>query len=243
MTAIALSRLTRVELRKMTDTRAGFWMQLMIAGLMVAVVTILGFTAQTPDLALDNQLPAAITPAFVLLPVVGILLVTSEWSQRTAMITFALVPRRGRVLVAKLLAGVLVSVAALVVALPVAVAGTAASGGAWTLSAALTGQIAFELAALMVMGMAFGAVIRASAPAIVIYFALPTAWSALGSIHALEGAARWLDSSRSFNVLTDPGLASPTEWARIATSSALWIVLPLLVGAWRLRREDVPAGG
>ena len=39
------------------------------------------------------------------MPVVGILLVTSEWTQRTAMISFTLVPHRSRVLLAKLLAG------------------------------------------------------------------------------------------------------------------------------------------
>jgi ABC-type transport system involved in multi-copper enzyme maturation permease subunit len=242
MSTIALSRLTRVELRKLIDTRAGFWLQVAIAGLMVAVATILCITADPPDLALDSQLPAALAPAFVLLPIAGILLVTSEWSQRTAMITFALVPRRERVLVAKLLAGLLVSVAACAVALPVAAIATAASGGAWTLGLGFTGQVAFELAAMMGMGMAFGAVIRASAPAIVAYFALPTAWSALGAIHALHGVAPWLDTNRSLDVLTNEGLASGTEWARIATSLALWLVLPLLVGAWRLRREDVPAG-
>ena len=34
----------------------------------------------------------------------GILLVTSEWTQRTALVSFTLTPVRGRVLVAKVLA-------------------------------------------------------------------------------------------------------------------------------------------
>ena len=37
----------------------------------------------------------------ILLPVLGILLVTSEWSQRTAMVTFTLEPSRSRVIAAK----------------------------------------------------------------------------------------------------------------------------------------------
>jgi len=41
---------------------------------------------------------------------VGILLVTSEWSQRASLITFTLVPHRSRVLAAKLLAGVSLAV-------------------------------------------------------------------------------------------------------------------------------------
>jgi hypothetical protein len=47
----------------------------------------------------------AVQPATVLLPIVGILPVSSEWSQRTALITFTLVPRPMQVLVAKLVAG------------------------------------------------------------------------------------------------------------------------------------------
>ena len=35
-----LSRLTRVELRKMVDTRSGFWLQLSVAALIVLVVVI-----------------------------------------------------------------------------------------------------------------------------------------------------------------------------------------------------------
>lgn len=46
------------------------------------------------------------------MPVVGILLVTSEWSQRTAITTFTLVPQHGRVLTAKLLAALVLSAAA-----------------------------------------------------------------------------------------------------------------------------------
>src|SRR5205807_479430 len=45
----------------------------------------------------------------VLLPVVSILLVTSEWSQRTALQTFVMTPRRGRIAAAKLAAGALLA--------------------------------------------------------------------------------------------------------------------------------------
>ena len=44
-----------------------------------------------------------------LLPVLGIMLVTSEWSQRTAMVTFTLEAHRGRVVTAKLVAGLLLA--------------------------------------------------------------------------------------------------------------------------------------
>ena len=41
------------------------------------------------------------TPQGFLLPVMGILLVTQEWTQRTGMVTFTLEPHRGKVIAAK----------------------------------------------------------------------------------------------------------------------------------------------
>ena len=90
----------------------------------------------------------------------------------------------------------------------------------------------------MLGGIAFGAALLASAPAIVLYFVLPIGWSIIGSIAALEGAARWLDGSRTLTPLVEETL-SGTQWARVAATLALWLVLPLLIGLWRITRGDV----
>ena len=50
----------------------------------------------THDRTFLNFMGATATPQGFLLPVLGILLVTSEWGQRTALTTFALEPHRGR---------------------------------------------------------------------------------------------------------------------------------------------------
>ena len=65
------------------------------------------------------------TPQGFLLPVLGILLVTSEWTQRTALVSFTLMPVRGRVLVAKVLAALIAGLAAIVLAMAVAALATA----------------------------------------------------------------------------------------------------------------------
>jgi hypothetical protein len=83
-----LGRLTLVELRKMTDTRAGFWLQLAIVALTVITVVALMLTGEDEDKTFEVALSLAIQPASILGPVVGVLLVSSEWSQRTAQITF-----------------------------------------------------------------------------------------------------------------------------------------------------------
>jgi ABC-2 type transport system permease protein len=238
----SLWRLTVVELRKMTDTRAGFWLLLSTALLTVVAAAIAALAFEPGDANLLNFLAVSTVPASVLLPVVGILLVTSEWSQRTAMVTFTLVPDRRRVLLAKLLAGALLALIAFQLCLVCGLLATAAAGddgdATWSLSAVLIGQAVVSVLVPMLMGIAFGAVLLASAPAIVLYFVLPTAWGVLGSLAALEDAARWLDTARTMTPLLEETL-SATQWARVGTSLALWLLLPLAVGVWRVLRADV----
>ena len=235
-----LGRLTLVELRKMTDTRAGFWLQLAIVALTIVGVVALMLTGEEEDKTLEVVLSLAIQPASILGPVVGVLLVSSEWSQRTAQITFSLVPRRMRVLGAKLLAGLAWSLAAFAASLLAAVVATVAGGvdGAFELPSALIFQDFLYLLLSVLGGIAFGAALLASAPAIVLYFVLPLAWTIVGSLAFLEGAARWLDSSRTFSPMIEEAL-SGTQWARVAATAALWILLPLAIGALRITRGEV----
>ena len=109
----------------------------------------------------------------------AILSVTSEWSQRTALVTFSLVPDRRRVLAAKLVAVVVLAVAVMALGTVTAALGTLGWGGdgRWSFGVATQGETFVAQAAGMIMGLAFGLLIQASAPAIVLYFVLPTAWS------------------------------------------------------------------
>ena len=88
-----LGRLVAVELRKMVNTRAGFWLQVATVAITVLAVIVRCVVGDAADHTFAAILNVAVTPAAFLLPVAGILLVTSEWSQRTGMITFTLVPR------------------------------------------------------------------------------------------------------------------------------------------------------
>ena len=71
-------------------------------------------------------------PMTVILPMIAILAVTGEWSQRTGLTTFTLVPHRGRVIRAKAIAAVAVGVAAILLAFAIGalgnVLGTAITG-------------------------------------------------------------------------------------------------------------------
>lgn len=238
----SLARLTVVELRKMTDTRAGFWLLLSVVGLIFTLPIVWALVGDAEDTTLRDLVGAALFPASVLLPVVGILLMTSEWSQRTGMITFALVPKRSRVIAAKIAAGVALSLAAFVVVMAAGLLGAVVAGsevdGAWSLPVTIVGQDVVLIVTSMIMGLAFGAMLLSTPAAIVLYFALPLGFQALAAIPGVEGPAGWLDGSRSLAPLTEDVLGA-TEWARAGTTLAVWVALPLLIGLWRIMRSEV----
>jgi ABC-2 type transport system permease protein len=237
---VSFPRLTLVELRKMIDTRAGFWLQLLVAVVTVAAVVVVCIVADTDDATFQDLFTIAMTPGAILLPIVGILLVSSEWSQRTALITFTLVPRRMRVMSAKVAAGLVLGVIILAYSLVIAAIATLATGGEWTLGAAIFGQICILVLTAMATGIAFGALFLSSAPAIVLSFVLPLGWAAIGSIRFLNDAAQWLDTTRTTEPLTDRTL-SGEEWAQLGTSMLLWLAVPLAIGLWRIGRGEIRA--
>ena len=190
-----LGRLVAVELRKMVDTRAGFWLQVAMVALTVVVVVVRLLVGDAAHHTFQSVLDAGLQPAAILLPVLGILLVTSEWSQRTGLITFALVPMRSRVLAAKLIASLLRAVAMLAMSpSPSSPLGCSSRSpgveGTWSDAAPLIGQSAVYLTTGMVIGVAFGAILLSAAPAIVLRFALPTAWMAVVSLPCSPASPR-----------------------------------------------------
>jgi hypothetical protein len=240
----SLGRLVAVELRKMVNTRAGFWLQIATAAITVIAVIVRSVVGDAADHTFAAVLTVGIQPAAVLLPIAGILLVTSEWSQRTGMITFALVPVRSRVLSAKLVASIVLALATLVMSVAVVAAGVliASPGidGTWSDATTLIGQSAVFLTTGIIVGVAFGAILLATTPAIVALSALPITWTAVASLSVFADAAPWLDTRLALAPLHEEVL-SATQWAHAGTALALWMLLPLLIGIWRITRKEVAA--
>jgi ABC-type transport system involved in multi-copper enzyme maturation permease subunit len=238
----SLARLTRVELRKMVDTRSGFWLQLAVVGLTILAVVITVLAGHEDDKNFLQILSNALVPAGTLLPVVGILLVSSEWSQRTALVSFSLVPNRSRLIGAKVLAGIVLALIAVVLAVVFAAIATAVGGSSephiWSLPAGLLFQDIVYVVTAMVIGIGFGAALQSSAPAIVLYFALPIALGALGSIHAIESVMEWLNIAQSTESFTTE-IFSGHQWGQILVTLVLWMVLPLAFGLWRITKRDL----
>src|SRR3712207_4092965 len=107
---IPLVRITSTELRKMFDTRSGLGLMAGVAALALVTTSMVIAFAPRAELTYRTFATAIGVPMTVLLPVVAILSVTSEWSQRSGLTTFALVPHRQRVIAAKALACGLVAI-------------------------------------------------------------------------------------------------------------------------------------
>jgi ABC-2 type transport system permease protein len=238
----SLGRLSAVELRKSADTRAGFWLLVVIALLAVAIVVLqLVFGEAAEDDNLSSLVSSAVQIVSLIVPVLGILLVTSEWSQRTGLATFALVPQRERVIVAKVIGATILTLAAVAACVLVSVVGTAVAGGDWDLGLGELGRFTLFELITMLGGVAFGLAFMNSALAIVMYFVIPIGWSILGeTISALDKPADWLDLGRPMTTLADNTVAmSGTDWAQLGTATAVWVGVVLVIGLARLRRTEL----
>jgi ABC-2 type transport system permease protein len=98
---VPFARLFKAELRKVADTRSGRWLLIAIIATTPLVVAVMLVTAAPKDLTYEKFVDFTQTPQKILLPVLGILTITTEWSQRTGLVTFTLEPDRRRVLLAK----------------------------------------------------------------------------------------------------------------------------------------------
>ena len=75
---IPFTRLVRVELRKMTDTRAGRWMLIVMAAISLLVVSINLIWGSNADQTFGTFLGLTSFPLMILLPIVGIMAATAN---------------------------------------------------------------------------------------------------------------------------------------------------------------------
>jgi ABC-2 type transport system permease protein len=248
---VPFTRLVSVELRKLADTRAGRWLLIAIAALtlLVLVIQLWVVLAEDQQVRFISFLQGMNTPMGILLPVLGVLSVTSEWSQRTAMVTFTLEPSRVRVVAAKLVSLVVISVLALIVGLVLGAFANALYGvlsGDSVVWGSVGKYAAFYLLLYifgMATGFAFGALFLNSPAGIVVYFVYSFVFPGLFALGAalmdwFEKLQPWIDFNTDQNDLIDATIHG-RGWAHLAVAGLIWLVLPLAVGVWRIRRAEV----
>ena len=244
MHRISLWRLTRVELRKMANTRSGKWLLIGIGAITMIVIVAFYAASSASDRTFFNFMAAANGPQGFLLPVLGILLVTSEWTQRTALVSFTLTPARGRVLRAKFLAALIAGMAAIAIAGLLASAATVVGGAdnAWAqVGVDDLGKFVLLQVTAVIQGLAFGLLFLNSSAAIVSYFVLPSALNIIGTLwDSMHQVQPWIDLWTAQEPLfRGGGDLTGEQWAQSVTSTLIWVVLPLVVGLFRVLRTEV----
>lgn len=175
-----MTALVRAELRKLTTTRLWLWMLILgVAMVGGAVSAAIGFAEPGP-LGLDtaagqSTVFAQATATLVVVGILGIIAVTGEFAHQTATPTFLATPRRGQVVLAKLITYAVVGLgyaaACTVVLLAVALPWLGAKDVDVVLSgtdlARTLGGVGIEVALYAVLGVAVGCLMRNQIAAIV----------------------------------------------------------------------------
>ncbi len=247
--SIPSTRLLTVELQKMFDTRSGFWLMASIA--ISALLASIAVVLWAPDDALTFETFATAIgfPMAVILPMVAVLSVTSEWSQRSGLTTFTLVPHRGRVIRAKLVATVLVGVVSMLIAFVVGalshVVGPAIAGvdTTWNVTALDLGLIILANILGMLIGFTLGVLLRSSPAAIVGYFVYGFVAPALLALLATAqewfyDLQPWVDFNYAQTALFD-GAPTAEQWAHLGVAGLIWLVIPLAIGLRLVVRSEV----
>ncbi len=233
----------------MFDTRSGFWLiaSIGITGLVATVATIA--FAPDADLTYYTFAKAIGFPITVILPMVALLSITSEWSQRSGLTTFTYVPDRGRVIGAKTLSSVAVAIGSMVFAFAIGAVGTVAGSAiagvpeVWDISLGHALTIVLGNLTCLLTGTMLGMLLRSSAGGLVTYFVITLLVPTMSGLLATSqqwfaDLQPWVDLNYAQSFLFD-GMRNGADWAHIATAGTIWIVLPGILGLRLVMRSEV----
>lgn len=246
--AVPFRAVVRSEWTKLWSVRSTWWCTVVS----VLVVGAGGWLAAAgtdssprADVAVQTALTAFGIGQLVLV-VLGVLVVTSEFASGMAQVSLTVVPRRSRLLAAKtvvVLAYCLVLSAVLAAGCALAARVlTAVPGGVSPGDPAVLRTLGLQVGAaglVGVLGVALGAVLRSTAGAVgvgvVLVFIAPPALALVGT----DLAARVSQSLPALRVGEDAFLAVATSWQVGMAVVAAWAVGTWVLGAVLLERRDV----
>jgi ABC-2 type transport system permease protein len=246
---IPMSRIVSVELRKSFDTRSGFWLLASIGIVAVIATGAVLLFAPSDELTYDTFAGAIGFPMAVILPMIAVLAVTGEWSQRSGLTTFTLVPHRGRTILAKAIVAVGIGVASMLLAFAVGAVGNLlgpalmGTDRVWDDGPGVLANIVLGNVLGLLVGFMLGVVIRNSAGAIVAYFVysfvLPTLSMVLAASQGwFKDLQPWVDFNYAQGNLFNDTLTGE-QWAQLGITSVVWLVIPLAIGLRMVLRSEV----
>jgi len=259
---VPFTRTVSVELRKMLDTRSGFWLIAVSGLLLVVIAGIVMAVVLANDLAItaNGWVQVMTVPLSLLLPIFAITSVTAEWSQRTGLVSFTLEPHRLKIIGGKLVAVVILVVVTMVLAVALGAAANLLYGAlsgddvVWNVD----GSMFFwtVVTQLLYFLMAFGlAMLILSTPAtIAVYYvvSLLLPFMVYSAVYVLVSwgpdVLPWVDLGYATGPLVGGGATGPgspeldvtgTTYAQVAVATLIWVVLPMVLGGRRVMRTEI----
>lgn len=250
-----------VELRKTFNTRAAKWftgvMLLATLGLTwITAFSLSSYASDPPPAEVTGGVNLTFSIAQVantstnylitLVAILAIINLGNEFSNRTALSTFTLVPQRWKVVSAKVIAAAVTVVVAV---------GLGFGIGYLAFQMTVSENIphdstvtAYYLAALLVTSLlqllfAFGLalLLQNTIAAIMGYMLIPLAMQ-MGLIianKAIKDSAQWWDMSTLNLKLLVPEMPNPLLWDRFIIVTIIWAVIPISIGLWRLLNREI----
>ena len=245
----------RMEWIKLRSLRSTWWtLGITVCGA-TAMAVVIGLNTRNPEGDLTNNVLAGIVPGLLLTGVLGVLMMTGEYTSGMIRATLTAVPRRKLVLAAK---AAVFGIVALAAGEAAAFISFAAGGAALrhgiaapaltqpgVLRAVLLAGVSFSLVGLL--GLGLGAIVRHTAAAIaVLVGGVYLAAQFVGAV--AQGAAGYMPVLIIANSLTTtkPQNCSPggalcphflSPWAGLGML-CLYAAVVLGIGAWLLARRD-----
>lgn len=239
--ASRLATLTRAELSKFVHTRSTQWISsvAIIIGLLIAVSMVVVSVPETRTVDPAASIMAISLFVSMASPLLGAILMTSDWQTREMASLLLLEPRRGLVFLSKIVAAAILACGLATVIIMSSVLVSLAASLVTQLDIVYSGTIGDLVAALVdcvvltMIGAAIGSVARITALAITLVICqsliVEPALSLLPGTFGDFLAAASISEMFAFNGDVFPAL----------TAGALWIVLPFAVGWSILRNAEV----
>lgn len=279
-THTSFGRTVRSELRKLVDTKAALILLCVGGGLSLllipAMAAIIGFTDKsmrerglpTTPTSFEQCITGASGPIMLFLVIMAIMLATSEWTTRSALTTFTLEPRRGRVLAAKTLVAVGLAVMILLLSFPLgAVAALLAdtishAGIDWSIRWSTMGVFLLATVLTTLFGMAWGLLTRSTSAGIIIYLVVPMVMAVMKGVLFLlfspkpngqvgpngEPVMPKQDdlgqtimnyiSPSAAGELLQMGQFTWSNWLAFGVSQTIWVAIPFVIGTMRWLRSE-----
>ncbi|MFC7501186.1 hypothetical protein ACOACQ_08735 [Nocardioides sp. CPCC 206347] len=257
---VPFGRIVTVEWRKMVDTKSGIWLMAITGGLlalvMALVVLVVGLN--NGQVSARDLVQIFTFPVSILIPVFGILVVTSEWSQRNNLTTFTLEPHRLRVMGAKLVAVSALAVGTIALAFVLGALTNLLCGAVtgnplvWDLDASQLAWTVVTQMAFFAMGYALACLLLNTPGAIALFYvvALVLPLVVWGPLYFIFDWAKdvlpWIDINTALSPLTsganfagEPVDVELINYVQGAWTLILWVGIPVSLGLWRILRAEV----